>query len=352
VANWFSSRLISWYRANRRDLPWRNETDPYKIWISEVILQQTQVAQGLAYYNAFTERFPDVKALAAAGEDDVLKQWQGLGYYSRARNLHAAAKQVCSEFNGVFPSEPSGLRKLRGVGEYTAAAVASIAFNKPAAVVDGNVYRVLSRFFGLAVPIDSTTGKKVFSELASRLLDHRQPGTCNQAVMEFGALHCRPVSPSCPDCPLQVRCAAFAEGKVNALPVRSRKTAIRQRHLNYFVIGDRNGRVKVRRREESDIWKGLYEFCLVETASPQDPAKLMASKDVKPLLQRPFGIKHVSRVYDHQLTHQRLSARFYVVSCDTEFHPSESLRAVDLGTLAFPRLITRFLEQHDLSEIL
>lgn len=352
MPHWFAARVIHWYNANRRDLPWRGETDPYRIWLSEVILQQTQVAQGIPYYLAFVERFPDVRSLADATEDEVLRLWQGLGYYSRARNLHAAAKQVCETFGGVFPSDPQLLKTLRGIGDYTAAAVASIGFGYPAAVVDGNVYRVLARLSGLGIPIDSSIGKKVFAELASRLVDRSDAGTYNQAIMEFGALHCTPAAPGCASCPVRSRCCALESGLVAALPVKEKKAAVRRRNLHYFVLGDRKGRVKVNRREGSDIWKGLYEFCLVETDSWHEPAEILRSKDVKPVLPGQFGIRYVSPVYNHQLTHQRLKARFYVLKCDAEFTSSESARLRELRNLAFPRLITRFMEQHDLSEML
>src|ERR1043165_6651460 len=256
----FSGKIMTWYEQNKRDLPWRNTRDPYLIWLSEVILQQTRVDQGMAYYHKFAEAFPTVKDLAKADSDKVMKLWQGLGYYSRARNLHAAAKMVAGKYKGVFPASYEGIKELKGVGDYTAAAIASFAFKLPHAVVDGNVYRVLSRVFGIETPIDSTQGKKEFNKLANELLDISNPADHNQAVMEFGSQFCKPVNPDCKSCFFNTKCFAFKHSKVPELPVKSKKTKVRSRYLNYFIIVDKNGSIFVHKRQKKDIWEGLYEF--------------------------------------------------------------------------------------------
>ena len=267
-----SDILLDWYARHGRDLPWRRTRDPYRIWLSEVILQQTRVAQGMDYYLRFTERFPDVGSLAAAPEDEVLKLWQGLGYYSRACNLHAAARQVAERFGGVFPRSYDEVRSLRGVGDYTAAAVCSAAYDAPCAVLDGNVFRVLARLFDIDLPIDSTAGKRTFAELAQTQLDMRCPGRYNQAVMDFGALQCTPAQPGCADCPLAARCLALAAGTVAERPVKQAKTKVRDRWFNYLHVtcGDRT---LLRRRGEGDIWQGLYEFPTVSYTHLTLPTK-------------------------------------------------------------------------------
>ena len=261
--------LLDWYAREGRDLPWRRTRDPYRIWLSEVILQQTRVAQGMEYYLRFTERFPDVASLAAAPEDEVLKLWQGLGYYSRARNLRAAAREVVERFGGVFPRSLDDVRSLRGVGDYTAAAICSAAYDAPCAVVDGNVYRVLSRLFDLAEPIDATAGKRAFACLAQSQLDAAHPGRYNQAIMDFGAIQCTPASPRCEACPLSESCLALAAGTVADRPVKRGKTRVRDRWFNYLHVAS-GDRVLLHRREGRDIWQGLYEFPLIETDAPVD----------------------------------------------------------------------------------
>ena len=256
----FARLLIEWYHEHKRDLPWRNTNDPYLIWISEIILQQTRVAQGYAYYQRFIERFPNLESLAAAEENEVLKYWQGLGYYSRARNLHQAAISV----NGVFPVKYEDILKLKGVGTYTAAAICSFAYNQPHAVVDGNVYRVLSRFFGINEPIDSRKGKKIFASLAHDLLDKIQPALYNQAIMDFGALQCTPLSPDCTVCPFKNRCFAFNHNMVSSLPIKQNKTKTSERFFYYLLIRD-NGNIYLNKRTENDIWKNLYELPLIES---------------------------------------------------------------------------------------
>src|ERR1041385_985871 len=254
----FSQILLSWYARNRRDLPWRKTRDPYKIWLSEVILQQTRVQQGLPYYLAFVKKCPDVKKLAAAPEDEVVKLWQGLGYYSRARNLHAAAKMVVKDFAGKFPGNYEDLRKLKGIGDYTAAAIASLSFDERKAVVDGNVYRVLSRIFGIEDAIDSTVGKKIFSELANELISQKFPADHNKAIMEFGALQCVPKNPDCKNCPFVLHCYAQKKKIIHLFPLKSKKTKITDRFFYYLVIRHK-GHIYIKQRTGKDIWKGLFD---------------------------------------------------------------------------------------------
>lgn len=267
--DFLSKVLEMWYKDHGRELPWRLTKDPYAVWISEIILQQTRVVQGLDYYKRFISRFPTVQDLAQAPLDEVLLLWQGLGYYSRARNLHAASQQIVEQ--GSFPSTYLGIRSLKGIGDYTAAAISSLSFNLPYAVVDGNVYRVLSRLFGLDIPIDSTVGKKQFAELAQELLDKQNPGLYNQAIMDFGALQCVPKSPICTDCPLQDKCVAFAENRVEELPVKSHKTKVTNRYFHYYFIHV-GSEVLLHQRQAGDIWQGLYELPLVETQTAEKNA--------------------------------------------------------------------------------
>ncbi len=352
MEQWFSEGLQKWYKKNHRDLPWRKESDAYKIWLSEVILQQTQVAQGLSYYLSFTNRFPTVKHLARASEDEVMKLWQGLGYYSRARNMHTSARIIVEEHGGSFPANFEGIRNLKGIGDYTAAAIASFAFGLPHAVVDGNVYRVLSRVFGISTPIDSGAGKKEFAALATELLDKKRPALYNQAIMEFGSQFCRPVNPSCEICIFQSRCAAFLSGKVNELPRKSKKIKTRTRHFNYLVCVDTKKNVRVQKRGGGDIWQGLYEFPLFESENALTPEALLKETAVKKMLKGKYGIKYVSGTYKHVLTHQHLFARFYVLALQQPFAEDiEVCRLSKLQDRAFPRLIEKFLADCVLEEI-
>ena len=285
----FSRTILHWYAENGRDLPWRRTRDPYAVWLSEIILQQTRVAQGLAYWERFMDRFPTVDDLAAAPEDEVLRLWQGLGYYSRARNLHAAAKQVVAM--GGFPDTLEGIRSLKGVGDYTAAAIGSIAFGLPAAVVDGNVYRVLARYFGIATPVGTTEAKKEFTALANRLLPADAPAAFNQGMMEFGATCCTPANPACLTCPLQPSCQAFRDGRVDLLPVKKEASKPVERHLTYVYIRV-DGFIAIHRRGSGDIWQGLWEPWLTDEV-PADAGLLV-------------------RGFKHQLTHRTLFADFYL----------------------------------------
>lgn len=344
-----SRRLVDWYGEHRRDLPWRDSKDPYRIWISEIILQQTRVAQGLGYYLRFIGRFPDVATLAAAEEDEVLKYWQGLGYYSRARNLHAAAKTIVERFGGVFPDRYEDVRALKGIGDYTAAAIVSFAWDQPYAVVDGNVYRVLARLYALDTPVDSGPGKKQFAALAGLLLDRRRPGLHNQAIMELGALQCVPRDPLCPACPLADRCAAYAAGRVEAYPVKQHKAKTRDRYFHYLYIIYK-GKTWLHRREEKDIWTGLYEFPLIETEGPLDFALLQQTEAFRRLLDGagelrvtpgPAGVKHV-------LSHQVLYADFYRIEIEQvpdglNGYLSVAIEAVE--NYALPRLVHIYWEK-------
>ena len=342
----FATRLIDWYDRHGRDLPWRRTRDPYRIWLSEVILQQTRVQQGLAYYERFTERYPTVGDLAAASEDEVLKLWQGLGYYSRARNLHAAARSVAGHYGGRFPATYAELRALKGVGDYTAAAVASMAFDLPHAVVDGNVYRVLARLFDLDLPIDTTAGRRAFAELAQQCLDGRRAARYNQAIMDFGAICCTPAQPRCDSCPLADRCLALAAGRVAERPVKAGRTQTRDRWFNYLHLTDGAGRTLLHRRGPRDIWQGLYEFPLIETAGEVDYAALCADPAFRRLVgaQRPRLTAEV-RMPKHQLSHQTLHAVFYRLEV-SELPAGEAWITVAesaLGDYAVSRLTERYL---------
>lgn len=308
-------------------------------------MQQTRVEQGTPYYYNFTEKYPTVKDLAEAKEEEVMKLWEGLGYYSRARNLHFAAKTIVNEYNGQFPETYEKIRALKGVGDYTAAAITSLAFNLPHAVVDGNVYRVLSRYFGIKTPIDSTAGKKEFAQLANELIDHAQPGTYNQAVMEFGAIHCTPQQPKCAGCPLQLNCYAYKHQVIGDLPVKAKKVKVSNRYFNYMVIEYKGG-VYISRREGNDIWKGLFEFPLVETKTAVEND----APELPTFLKSEYAVlKSVSHEYKHILTHRRIFAKFYHFIIEQPLK-EDGLIWVDreeLNTFAFPRLILRYLEEEN-----
>ena len=345
----FSQKLIFWYLQNKRDLPWRKTTDPYKIWLSEIILQQTRVNQGLSYYNAFLSAFPTVSDLANAPEDQVMRLWQGLGYYSRARNLHNTAKIIENDHKGRFPGSYDGLMKLKGIGPYTASAISSFCYNEPRAVVDGNVYRVLSRYFGIREHIDTTSGKKTFASLAQEILPKDQPGTFNQAIMEFGALACKPKSPNCQDCQVASTCAALKNGWVDTLPFKSKKTAVKERFFNYLVI--RSGEnTFIRKREEKDIWQNLYEFPLIETQDLVKEEEVIYSDNWKKLFgSKKAVVKSISPILRHQLSHRTIHARFFEIYVPKTIAPADLLK-VPIGSLndyAFPRLITLHLEKQN-----
>lgn len=345
--NVFTETLLKWYVDNRRELPWRETTDPYLIWISEIILQQTRVAQGYDYFMRFVKRFPDVRSLAEASEDEVMKYWQGLGYYSRARNLHTAARSMA---DGRFPDSYEGVRALKGVGDYTAAAICSFAYNMPCAVVDGNVYRVLARYFGIDLPIDSTEGKKAFAALATEMLDKAHPADYNQAIMDFGALQCTPQSPNCLFCPLADGCSALSSGRVSQLPLKQHKTKVSDRYLNYIYV--RMGAYTfIRKRTEKDIWQDLFEPPLVEADRDLSEEELLASASFRSLLAEGvvFQLRLLQRGVKHVLSHRVLHANFYelLLPEDSPSLPGyQKVRTEELEHYAVPRLIYVFLEKY------
>lgn len=347
---YFSEKLAEWYHENKRSLPWRDTDDPYKIWLSEIILQQTRVSQGLPYYLRFIEKYPTVHALADAAEQEVLRLWQGLGYYTRARNLHKCAKTIVNDHSGVFPEHYEGLRKLPGIGDYTAAAIASISFQEPVAVVDGNVYRVLSRVFGIDTAINSPEGKKKFTQLANELLQTRQPNLHNQAVMEFGALYCTPKGPNCAQCVLKSTCFARRHQLQQQLPVKNKLKSSRKRYFYYFVLQHRKS-LALKKRDQKDIWQGLFDFHLIEKNKPVKIEKLIAEYGHKNWPNKNPKVD-VSPPYKHVLTHQTITARFIRVEIDKSFQSlDERLKfysAKQIGSLPKPVLITRFLEEQQL----
>lgn len=344
----FSPKIITWYNQNKRDLPWRNTKDAYLIWLSEIILQQTRVDQGMAYYLKFAEHFPKVKDLAKADNDKVMKLWQGLGYYSRARNLHTTAKAIHTIYKGKFPDSYEDILSLKGVGDYTAAAIASFAFNKPHAVVDGNVYRVLSRVFGIETPIDSSLGKKEFYKLANELIDKKNPGLHNQALMEFGALQCKPANPDCSVCPLNTICYAFAKKVVADLPIKEKKTKVRNRYFNYMVFRYK-GNIAIHKRTAKDIWINLHDFPLIETTKELSEEQLIKSPEWKKMLGKTkYSIKAISNPYKHILSHQKIYARFIEIDCKESlksFLPKDLLiiKEIEIQNFAVPRLVDLYL---------
>lgn len=352
MENWFSRGLISWYKKNKRDLPWRHETDAYKIWLSEIILQQTQVIQGTSYYLKFTQKYPKIGQLAAAKEDEVLKLWQGLGYYSRARNLHATAKVIKDTYRGIFPSNYNDIKALKGIGDYTAAAISSFAFNLPHAVVDGNVYRVLSRLFGVEAPIDSGQGKKEFQAMATELLDKKNPALHNQAIMEFGSQLCKPVNPDCENCMFNTRCFAFKTARIHELPVKAKKTKVTDRFLNYVVLIDKSNNIYLNKRAANDIWKGLYEFLLIESDKEITTQQLLKHNQLKQVAGQKFDLLHTSKLYKHVLSHQHLYSKFYVIKTKIIFAKTQTKSPFkNLTDFAFSRLSEKFLNDCDLKEI-
>ncbi|MFM6946709.1 MAG: A/G-specific adenine glycosylase [Flavobacteriales bacterium] len=328
--------LIKWYENHKRDLPWRHTKDPYQIWLSEIILQQTRVDQGLPYFLKFVHAFPTVECLASATELEVLNLWQGLGYYSRGRNLHRTAQIIAHEFAGKFPDSYEGLLQLKGIGPYTAAAIASFAYDLPHAVVDGNVFRVLSRYFGISLAINSTVGKKTFEKIAAEVLNKKLPALHNQAIMEFGALHCKPVAPKCPDCPLQFSCVARAEDKVQLLPVKEKKIKVRKRYFVYHLEIDAQNRLAFERRNAGDIWEGLYQFPLQEL--PTENAQLAYLLDFEGLWKSPK--------FKHVLTHQKIEAFFVLAPMQEKKEEKIHYSLQEISELPLPRLIDKFLEQH------
>ncbi|SRX73249.1 A/G-specific adenine glycosylase [Aequorivita antarctica] len=346
IVPYFPNKLISWYLQNKRELPWRNTANPYHIWLSEIMLQQTRVLQGLPYYLKFVEAYPKVEDLAKAPEDEVLKLWQGLGYYSRARNLHTTAKMVSEEMNGVFPDNHKNLLKLKGVGDYTASAIASICFNKPEAVVDGNVYRVLSRVFGISTPINTSTGQKEFKQLAQQLIDEKQPGTFNQAIMEFGARYCVPQNPDCGNCIFNDNCVAFQQKKVAELPVKIKAKPVKKRFFNYLVILSENERTILQQRMGKGIWHKLYEFPLIETSEEVNLSTLKKLQQFQDFAKK-INIETISLFNEkpvvHKLSHQHLNTQFWIV--ETLEDSENTVPISEIGNYAVPVLIADFVSE-------
>ncbi len=333
----FHLLITDWYRQNKRALPWRLTKDPYSIWLSEIILQQTRVDQGTAYYYKFIENYPSVLDLAKADEQEVLNLWQGLGYYSRARNLHSAAKYIANELNGQFPNNFKEVLKLKGVGEYTAAAIASFSFKEPVAVVDGNVYRVLSRVFNIDTPIDSTEGKKQFAQLAQELISTSNPDTHNQAIMEFGALHCTPANPKCESCPLIEMCISYEKDTIQSRPVKSKKTKVRDRYFHYLLFEDQD-HFFIAQRTKKDIWQNMFEFPMIETETNQE------LKDFRPYTHSLPTF--ISSEIIHILSHQKIHTFFYHFPASSVLHNNDLLKVSkqDFNDYPIPRVIDRYLE--------
>lgn len=338
----FSEYILHWYAKNKRDLPWRNTSDAYHIWLSEIMLQQTRVAQGTPYYLKFIEHFPTVTHLANANEEEVLKLWQGLGYYSRARNLHATAKMVTRDYNGSFPGTYKELLKLKGVGDYTASAIASISFNRPEAVVDGNVYRVLARYFGVDLPINSPEGSKYFKALALKVMNVEHIRDYNQGIMEFGALQCTPRKPDCLTCPLQDSCVALKENKIDVLPVKIKKLKVKLRYFNYLVLLDEKGNTALNKRTGKGIWQNLYEFPLLETE------KTLVDNNIKNKIDINFSFKNSFEVFKyndveiiHKLSHQHLYTTFWIVKLTEEI--KEGIPISKINDYPVPVLVADFI---------
>jgi len=340
----FTKTITNWYSDNKRILPWRQTKDPYYIWLSEIILQQTQVKQGLPYYEAFVTKYPTVFDLANADESDVLKLWQGLGYYSRARNLHATAKYIVNELNGVFPNSYNDLLKLKGVGDYTASAIASICFNETTAVVDGNVYRVLSRYFEINTPINSSRGAKEFKALAQELIDKKNPAEFNQAIMEFGAVQCKPKNPDCNICPLNKGCIAFNKNRIAELPVKIKSAKAKKKHFNFLVFISKDQKTVLEKRKGKGIWQNLYQFPLVETDKAQSFnafKKLIKSHHL--LKEAPFElVLYNKNAIIHKLSHQHLHTKFWIVNVD--MLNANGISVEKIHDFPVPILIGNFIE--------
>jgi A/G-specific adenine glycosylase len=347
----FTKKLLSWNREqNFREMPWKNETDAYRIWLSEIILQQTRVEQGLSYYKKFIVRFPTIHALAEGSEKEIFKCWEGLGYYSRCRNLIAASKKIASEYNGRFPSTYGEILSLPGVGPYTAAAIASFAFHLPHAVVDGNVERVLARYFGIGTIAGSAAGKKLFSTLAMELLDKKNPGSYNQAIMDFGATVCKPRQPLCSTCVQAVNCESLRRGWTNILPRKLFRSPKKERWFYYFILGNGKNRFWIRERNKNDIWKNLYEFALLETGQliPQHQIK-KNSFFLERFGNKGLGIKSFSPIFNQKLTHQSVTACFIHLDGSLEEFPGyQSITRRQMISFPFPKLIADYLKNYPL----
>jgi len=341
----FSEILINWYIKHKRDLPWRQTRDPYRIWLSEIILQQTRVDQGRPYYERFVENYPNVSGLAEAGIDQVLKLWEGLGYYSRAKNLHKCARQIVREYNGIFPDSYDGLLQLPGIGPYSAAAIASFAYQEPVAVLDGNVYRVLSRVFGVEDDISQPKTAKVFRQLANELLDTDRPDLFNQAIMEYGAMLCKPKAPICESCVLSSKCYAYGHAAQSKLPLKSKKVKVTTRYFYYLVL-EKEGKIAMTKRNDAGIWKGLYDFELIESKSQVEVEDLIMEWKNKGFK---IQINESSREYKHILTHQRIYATFFRVTELNSSQPAKEINYYSMDEaeeLAKPVLISKYLKEN------
>ncbi|MCF8452900.1 MAG: A/G-specific adenine glycosylase [Pedobacter sp.] len=343
----FSEEIIDWYQKHKRDLPWRNTNDPYIIWLSEIIMQQTRVEQGMPYFNRFAEKYPTVEHFASATEEEILKLWQGLGYYSRGRNMHQTSLAVMEEHAGYFPNNYDSLIRLKGIGEYTAAAISSFSSNEAKAVVDGNVFRLLSRYFGIDTPINTGKGKKIFTDLANELLDNKQAGIFNQAMMEFGSLQCKPKNPDCLKCPLQTSCEARLKNRINELPVKIKTQKSRERYFNY-ILAIKNDQILVNKRSAGDIWENMIDLPLFETESPAELPDLIQSENFIKAFGKQVLICSVSKPVKHILSHQRLNATFIQIESFTDdFLQNQSWFYVsreELEKLPQPKLIFKFFE--------
>jgi A/G-specific adenine glycosylase len=344
----FFEILVKWNRIeNIREMPWKGEKDPYKIWISEIILQQTRVQQGLAYYNRFIQAWPDIKSLAAAAEQEVYKLWEGLGYYSRCKNLIASAKYINDQRGGRFPKKYEDILSLRGIGNYTASAIASFAFNQPYAVLDGNVFRVLARFFGIQIPVDTTEGKKLFGLLSRDLIDKTNPGEYNQAIMDFGAVVCKPVLPLCDACRLQRKCIAYQKDLVNILPIKEKSITKRERFFNYLMV-EHGNKMYVKQRTDKDIWQNLYEFILIETQSLIAEKKFLKTVAFTSLFRNNnYKVTKISKIFSQKLTHQTITGRFFHIAIKTAGMPLQKYIPVspeELAMLPFPKFINAYLK--------
>lgn len=347
----FSNRLLAWAEKNPRPLPWKARKDAYAIWLSEIILQQTRVEQGTSYYLKFIDHYPTIGDLAQASQDEVLKLWEGLGYYSRARNLHATAQYIHNELNDQFPTTYEGVLALKGVGPYTAAAITSFAYNLPYAVVDGNVYRVLARYFGISTPIDSTVGKKEFAALAQELLNKKQAGRYNQAIMNFGATHCTPRNPKCSTCPFQNDCKAYATQTIDQYPVKEKKLKKKTRYFHYLIFNYEKG-IWLERREAKDIWKGLYQFPMLEEKSLIEDITHWRQKKPNLFVETDVQLIRQSPPYRQILTHQEIIANFWEFRCTKKLQFLENnytfIERSSIRDFAFPKIVDRYLSDEKL----
>ncbi len=344
----FNKILTNWYSINKRNLPWRNTINPYYIWLSEIIMQQTQVKQGLPYYEVFVKTYPTIFDLSKASEFEILKLWQGLGYYSRARNLHETATYIANNFNGKFPNTYKDLISLKGVGDYTASAIASICYNESTAVVDGNVYRVLSRYFGIETPINSSQGIREFKALATALIDSKNPGDYNQAIMEFGAKQCKPKKPDCSICPLNKSCVALKNNTIDLLPVKLNKTKITKKYFNFLVFISSNKKTCFKKRIQKGIWKNLYQFPLIETEKSINHHTLMNDKTFKSLTKDSIFSLNLYNEKDiiHKLSHQHLYAKFWIIEIDKIV--GETIPISEIKRYPTSILISNFIDEFNL----